>query len=58
MVLSNSLIKTGIVIDKRYLEHDPGKWHPESPQRLKSIYEHLEKSEIKGLFIFQNLLVL
>jgi len=50
MVLLNSFLKTGIVMDKRYFDHDPGKWHPESPQRLKSIYEYLEGSEIKDLF--------
>ncbi|HDD43675.1 MAG TPA: histone deacetylase [Candidatus Desulfofervidus auxilii] len=50
MASLTSSIKTGIVKDKRYFDHNPGIWHPESPQRLKSIYTHLEKSEIKNLF--------
>lgn len=32
----------GIVRDNRYLEHKPGLVHPESPNRLKSIYRMLE----------------
>jgi acetoin utilization deacetylase AcuC-like enzyme len=42
--------KTGIVKDLRYLEHNMGPYHPESPQRLEAIYEMLEESGIKGLF--------
>jgi acetoin utilization deacetylase AcuC-like enzyme len=34
--------KTGIVKDKRYLQHSAGFSHPESPQRLAAIYEMLE----------------
>jgi acetoin utilization deacetylase AcuC-like enzyme len=42
--------RTGIVKDDRYLEHvmDPG--HPESPERLRVIYNMLEENEMKGLF--------
>ncbi len=42
--------RTGIVKDDCYLEHvmDPG--HPESPERLRAIYEMLEEDEMKGLF--------
>jgi len=41
--------RTGIVKDNRYLEHrmDPG--HPESPERLRVIYQMLEEKEMKGL---------
>ena len=37
--------RTGIVQDPIYMEHvmDPG--HPESPERLKVIYEMLEDGE-------------
>ena len=35
-------IKTGIVKDRRYLEHDMGPFHVESPQRLEAIYTLLE----------------
>jgi acetoin utilization deacetylase AcuC-like enzyme len=40
--------RTGIVKDRRYLEHvmDPG--HPESPERLKVIYDMLEEEKLKG----------
>ena len=42
--------RTGIVKDARYLEHvmDPG--HPESPERLRAIYQMLEDEEMKGQF--------
>jgi acetoin utilization deacetylase AcuC-like enzyme len=39
---------TGIVKDKRYLEHDMGAYHVESPQRLAYIYRELD--DLKGLF--------
>jgi acetoin utilization deacetylase AcuC-like enzyme len=40
--------RTGIVKDARYLEHvmDPG--HPESPERLRAIYQMLEEEEMRG----------
>ncbi len=34
--------KTGIVKDKRYLKHTAGFSHPESPERLASVYEMLD----------------
>src|SRR4030065_2113333 len=42
--------KTGIVRDMRYLDHVMGAYHPESPQRLKAIYEMLESPGMKGTF--------
>ena len=42
--------KTGIVRDMRYLDHVMGAYHPESPQRLKAIYEMLESPDMKGTF--------
>jgi len=36
--------KTGLVYDLRYLEHDMGMGHPESPNRLRSIMQRLEQS--------------
>ncbi len=36
--------KTGIVRDVRYLDHDPGSYHPESPKRLEAIYSMLDSS--------------
>lgn len=42
--------KTGIVKDNRYLDHDPGPWHPESQHRLEAVYEMLTESDMQGLF--------
>ena len=42
--------RTGIVKDQRYLEHVMDRGHPESPERLKVMYEMLEEKEMKGLF--------
>ena len=36
--------KTGLVYDPRYLEHDMGMGHPESPNRLRAIVQQLEES--------------
>ena len=42
--------RTGIVRDRRYLEHDPGAYHPESPRRLEVLYSMLDE-ELKGKFV-------
>jgi acetoin utilization deacetylase AcuC-like enzyme len=34
--------RTGFVYDDRYLLHDTGQFHPESPERLKAIVAHLK----------------
>jgi acetoin utilization deacetylase AcuC-like enzyme len=36
--------RTGFVYDDRYLLHDTGGYHPESPERLKAIYKRLSES--------------
>lgn len=36
--------KTGLIYDPRYLEHDMGAGHPESPNRLRAIMQRLEQS--------------
>ncbi|MFC1531927.1 histone deacetylase [Thermodesulfobacteriota bacterium] len=41
---------TGIVKDIRYLDHDMGIHHPESPQRLEVIYQMLEEPDMNGKF--------
>jgi len=33
---------TGIVKDKRYMEHDMGPFHVESPERIESIYRMID----------------
>lgn len=44
--------KTAIFRDSLFLDHDPGFDHPESPERLKVIYEVLDREEIKGNFLY------
>jgi acetoin utilization deacetylase AcuC-like enzyme len=41
--------RTGVVKDQRYLEHVMDLGHPESPERLRAIYQMLEEKEMKGL---------
>ncbi|MDQ7782240.1 MAG: histone deacetylase [Desulfomonilaceae bacterium] len=38
---------TGIVRDPVYLQHDMGSFHPESPERLRVIYEMIDQSPLK-----------
>ena len=40
---------TGIVRDDLFIEHDPGQWHPESPERLRVIYRMLDSRQWPGL---------
>ena len=42
--------KTGIVKDQRFMNHEMGAHHPESPQRLAVIYEMLEQADMAGHF--------
>jgi acetoin utilization deacetylase AcuC-like enzyme len=42
--------RTGIVKDNKYLEHVMDSGHPESPERLRVIYQMLEENEMKNLF--------
>ena len=44
------MTKTGIVKDERYMEHEMGPHHPESPERLRAIYAMLEEPDMKGQF--------
>ena len=44
-------VNTGIVKDYRYLSHDPGSFHPESPKRLEAIYNMLEARDMRDQFI-------
>ena len=36
-------MRTGIIMDKRYMEHDMGAFHVENPKRLEIIYDMIEK---------------
>ena len=42
--------RTGVVRDKRYMLHQMGEFHPESPERLEVIYRLLDDPEVKDLF--------
>ncbi|MBE9547726.1 MAG: histone deacetylase [Proteobacteria bacterium] len=44
-------LKTGIVKDYRYLRHETGSYHPESPKRLEAMYEMIESPDMNGKFI-------
>jgi acetoin utilization deacetylase AcuC-like enzyme len=37
--------KTGVLFDERYLKHNMGAFHPESPDRLRAIIQMLEKDD-------------
>ena len=42
--------RTGIVRDERYIEHITDDYHPENPNRLRSIYAMLGQKDMEGLF--------
>ena len=44
------MTRTGIVKDEKYLEHDMGPFHPESPRRLQAIYGMLAEPDMAGHF--------
>jgi len=44
--------KTAIFRDPLFIDHDPGFDHPESPERLKVIYEVLDREELKSCFLY------
>ncbi len=41
---------THIIMDQRYLNHQPGEYHPESPHRLERIYRMLQDADVSGRF--------
>lgn len=43
--------KTGIVRDRRYLQHSMGFAHPESPERLAAVYEMLDNPLMSWKFV-------
>jgi acetoin utilization deacetylase AcuC-like enzyme len=45
-----AMTRTGIVKDERYMKHQMGAHHPESPQRLEVIYSMLKEPEMRGNF--------
>ncbi|MFH1147069.1 MAG: histone deacetylase [Pseudomonadota bacterium] len=45
--MAQSSMRTGVVADRRYLDHDPGPYHVESPQRLEAIYRLFEEGPLE-----------
>lgn len=43
--------RTGVVKDPIFMEHRPGPYHPESPDRLRVLYEILEDEDVAGGFV-------
>jgi len=43
--------KTGFLYDERYLLHDTGPGHPESPERLKAIYQGIKEADLLSKLI-------
>jgi len=39
-----------VIKDEIFLEHDPGFGHPESPQRLRSIYKRIQEPDVRSLY--------
>lgn len=49
-ILNKTKLTTGIVRDKRYLNHLTGEGHPENHKRLEAIYNMLDEPEMDGRF--------
>ena len=44
------MLKTGIIRDDRYMDHQTDEGHPENARRLKAIYEMLDGDDMLGHF--------
>ncbi len=42
------MMKTGLLLDPIFLQHDPGSWHPESVKRYEAITKKLKQAGIVG----------
>ena len=51
MTAHTDSVKTGLVFHPDYLLHNPGTGHPERPERLAAIMEHLKKQGVLDLVI-------
>jgi acetoin utilization deacetylase AcuC-like enzyme len=45
------MYKTGIVRDESYIDHRPGAFHPESHERLETIYEMLDDPDMNDKYL-------
>lgn len=46
----SSVRSVGIIRDARYLNHSAGDYHPESPDRLQTIYDRLDQDDVRGRY--------
>jgi acetoin utilization deacetylase AcuC-like enzyme len=46
-------VKTALVVDRRYQAHDPGRGHPESPERIQVILDALGNYRRPGLLALE-----
>src|SRR5262245_20035870 len=44
-------VNTIVITDKRFLEHEPGAGHPESPARLDALLSDLARGPVAGVAI-------
>jgi acetoin utilization deacetylase AcuC-like enzyme len=44
-------MSTIVITDKRFLDHDPGEGHPESPARLEAVLDDLSRAPLAGVTI-------
>ena len=49
--MRNETVNTIVITDKRFLGHDPGAGHPESPARLDALLSDLARGPIAGVTI-------
>ena len=49
--MEKNMRRTAVLRDSLFMLHDPGFGHPESPQRLKVIYDVLDREELKSCFV-------
>jgi acetoin utilization deacetylase AcuC-like enzyme len=42
-------MKIGIIQDPLYIEHNPGQYHPESPERLIALYKMLKEGDVSDI---------
>ncbi len=42
-------MKIGIIQDPLYIEHNPGQYHPESPERLITLYKMLKDDDVSSI---------
>ena len=42
---------TIVITDRRFLDHDPGAGHPESPARLESVLDDLSRAPVAGVAV-------